>query len=246
VKKYLPSIIAILTAAATAATPLIQQLIAAHPKLAVASGLVSWLVAHWLPSPSDNTTGTGSSVNSRISMIAIFALLVPSMTVTSGCSSDQVQASITVAAQVSTSAAQIIAPVNPEAGQLLTAVGKGISDAGTAYQDYLNAETSQKDAKGAELRAALSAIQGNLSSILADVRVKNPQLVQYITVGVAVVNTTVVLLLGLLNKSAPQATAAAQSASASALPVLPAKNANDLKTAWNNACKNGYPQAVLK
>lgn len=243
-KKYLPSIIAILTAAATAATPLIQQLIAAHPKLAVASGLVSWLVAHWLPSPSDNT-GTGSSVNSKISMIAIFALLVPSMAVTSGCSSDQVQASITVASQVATSAAQIIAPVNPGAGQLLTAVGKGISDAGAAYQDYLNAEASQKDAKGAELRAALSAIQGNLSTVLADVRVKNPQLVQYITVGVAVVNTTVVLLLNLLNKSAPQA-ASTQSAAASTLPVLPAKNANDLKTAWNNACKNGYPQAVLK
>lgn len=243
-KKYFPSIIAILAAAATAATPLIQQLIAAHPKLAVAAGTISWLVAHWSPSPSNS--GNGGSINSKLSMLLIAALLVPTVAGTSGCSSDQVQASITVASQVATSAAQIIAPANPEAAQLLTAVGKGIADAGVAYQDYENAEAGLKGTKAAALRAALAAIQGNLSTILADVRVKNPQLLQYITIGVAVVNTTVTLILNLVNKSSPAPGPIVQSASASALPLLPAKNANDLKKAWNDACKKDYPQAVLK
>jgi len=242
-KKYLPSIIAIVTAAATAATPLIQQLIAAHPKLAIVAGTLSWLVAHWLPSPSSDSTG--GSVASKVSMLVIFALLLPTAALTSGCNSSEVQASIKVASQVATNAAQIIAPANPGAAQLLAAAGKGISDAGTAYRDYLNSEAGLKDAKGAELQAALVAIQGNLAAILADVRVKNPEKLQYISVGVAVVNTTVTLILELINSKTSSAVTA-QSAAASTLPLLPARNANDLKKAWNNACKNGYPQAVVK
>lgn len=248
-KKYVPSLIAILTAAATAAIPLVQDLIATHPRLAAFAALVSWLGAHWAASPNQGTASASQgTVNSKISLILIGCLLIPCLGTTTGCSSKDFQASIAVSSQVATNAAQIIAPVNPKAAEILTAVGKGIADAGAAYQDYETADASVKDSKGAALRATLSAMQGNLATVLADVRIKNPEKLQYISIGVAVVNTTVVLILNQLNKSPAETSSSvtAQSVSQSQLPVLAVKSSADLKKVWNNACKQGYPQAQLK
>lgn len=49
--KYLPTIIAIVTAAAVAATPAIQTVLAAHPTVSVIVAALYAILTHWLPSP---------------------------------------------------------------------------------------------------------------------------------------------------------------------------------------------------
>ncbi|HTV56330.1 MAG TPA: hypothetical protein VMI06_15615 [Terriglobia bacterium] len=55
--KYLPTIIAALTAMAVAIAPQAQAALAGHPEVAAAVAAAYAIVSHWLPSPMATTKG---------------------------------------------------------------------------------------------------------------------------------------------------------------------------------------------
>jgi len=96
------------------------------------------------------------------------------------------------------------------------------------------------------LQATASAISANLVAILDGVHVKNPELITYVSVAVAVINSAITVLISSL--PAQQATSARSATiqSHETLPLLRnAKKASDLKAAWNNVVKMEHPEAVV-
>lgn len=51
-KKYLPTILAVLSAVAVAVTPTIQAALSHHPEAATIVAALYAVIAHWLPSPA--------------------------------------------------------------------------------------------------------------------------------------------------------------------------------------------------
>jgi hypothetical protein len=90
----------------------------------------------------------------------------------------------------------------------------------------------------------VGTLTANLTDVLATVHVKNPELVEYITVAVAVANSVVTIILSHLPSGVKaQDTIVGQAA---ALPTVPFKSHKDLKAAWNNKVEAAFPQAVVK
>lgn len=148
-----------------------------------------------------------------------------------GCTASEIQASVDTSAQVADVWAGFLMPINPVLGGGFATAAQALRDAGKGYADYLKAETSLKGQQAAELRAALQAIQSNLALYLNDARIHNQELLEYVTAAVAVINTTVILILAKL--PAPPGISRAD-AVRSSLPTVPsAKNAGDLKSYWN-------------
>lgn|GEM_PF-6957774 len=186
-------------------------------------------------------TTFASKCLSIVLMLALSCLPV----ITTGCSTDEVIASLQTADSVVVSAESILAPVNAQSTNVLAKVDTDLKAVIKGFQDYEAAEVSLKGQKAEDLKATLTTIQGNLSAVLQDVGVKNPGLVRDITVAVAVVNSAVVLVLNQLNAT-PAATTQSAVVSNSSLPLIAtAKSHKDLKKAWNNAIAQDFPRAKI-
>lgn len=177
--------------------------------------------------------------------VCLMVLLTFGVTLTTGCGADQIISGLETADAVAVSAMNILAPVNPGSASILSKVDTGLKDVVKAYQDYESALPADKATKAGAIKAAVSAIQLNLSAILADVGVKNPNLAEDIAIGVAVVNSA---LIALTSKVTSSGVVTAQSAvvNGSVLPVIQgARTAKDLKNAWNNAVKGKFAHATI-
>jgi hypothetical protein len=162
------------------------------------------------------------------------------------CSTDSVIDGLKVADTVAQAAIPIISPVNQPLATVMQKVSSDLEIVVKTYQDYESAAPGDKPAKATLIKATASAIQGNLSDILAAIGVKNPEIKEYVSVAVAVVNSALVVVLAKL-PAEPQSAVSARSATKSAtLPTVEgAKTAQDLKNAWNNAIKTAYPGSKI-
>jgi hypothetical protein len=180
---------------------------------------------------------------------SIFAVLLAAVmaVLPVACTSAQVQDTISTASAVLSSASAILTPIDPQLGSVLSAASSAFTDVGKAYSDYLAAAAADQGQKAAALRAALSAIQGNLAQLLSDLQVRHPELVEYITVAVAVANSAVILIVSHIGTGATaSASTVRATAQTSSLPVVAgAKSAKDLRAAWNNKVKVAFPSAVI-
>lgn len=162
-----------------------------------------------------------------------------------GCNEDQIIDGLKVALQVSNAAKSIIDPTNPQIGNFLGNLSKDLTTIIKTYNDY---ETNVADRPGklVLIQATASAISVNLAAILEEAHVKNPELITYISVTVAIVNSAITVLIN----SLPQPTvtqAVTVGKQVQTLPVLKnARKASDLKNAWNNIVKMEHPEAVIK
>lgn len=164
------------------------------------------------------------------------------MVFTSACNVDKVIASLRTADQVIVAAKGILAPVNPEVAGVMGQVSTDLELVVKAYEDYEKAAPGDKPTKAQLLEASISAIQTNLGAILNAIHVKNPELVEYIAVAVAVVNSAVTLVLSNL----PQTVTAQRALQVSTLPIIAnAKSAKDLRNAWNSKISKAYPEARI-
>jgi len=157
-----------------------------------------------------------------------------------GCGADQIIAGLQTAQNVSTQAQKILAPVNPEVANIAGVVATDLGVIVKAYQDYDVAADGDKPTKAQLVLATAQSITNNLSAILDAVRIKNPQLLTEITIFVAVVNSALVVVLAKIPNAGLKTQAAI--VGNQGLPVIKnAKNAKDLKTAWNSAVSKSFP-----
>jgi hypothetical protein len=175
---------------------------------------------------------------------ALCAVLSLAMIITpigiTGCNEDQIIGGIKTAADVITQAGNILTPLNPKGGAILSAVAQGLADLDKAYEAFDTAAAANKPGTVGTIEALIATLQGQLSSILADVQIKNPELVAIITVAVAVANSAILALYNhVAAKSAPVGTQhsavfAAGTSLSLPLPTIPnAKSSKDLAKAWN-------------
>jgi hypothetical protein len=180
--------------------------------------------------------------------LAIGAAMLPVEAVLTGCiGADVVIAAIGAAAQIAASAANILSPVNPSTANVLGVVAKDLLLIQNLYQQYETAAAGDKPGLASQIQAIITTVTGNLTAILSAVRIANPTLVTYISVGIAVVNSAITIIISHL----PPAVKTAALAKRAAGPPLPevqgAKSSKDLKKAWNDASvANGHPEAVVK
>lgn len=185
----------------------------------------------------------------KMGLMALGMLTLSSVSVLTGCpGSDVVIAAIVAAAQIATAAAAILRPVNPSTADLLTTVATDLGVIQKLYNQFETAvDAGSKVTIAGEIQAALGTLTNNLAAILSAVKIANPALVVYITVGIAVVNSAISIIIAHL----PAAQAAVAHAARAARPALPevpgAKTAKDLKKAWKDASiVAGHPEAVVK
>jgi hypothetical protein len=160
------------------------------------------------------------------------------------CTSNDVQDSISAAAQIADTWSAFMMSINPTVGGDFAVAAQALRDAGKGYSDYLAAEETLKGQKAAELRAALIATQQNLALILNDARIRNQDKLEYITAAVAVVNSTIILILSRLPSPPGTVTQAAVIGMGGYLPKLPSnvRNAKQMKQYWNS--RPGLPQTA--
>lgn len=183
----------------------------------------------------------------RIASATLIALLsVMSLT---SCTDQQIADSFAVAESALTATSAILLPVNPGIAEALGVGGKLVADANSAYLAYESAPASEKATAAGKVQAAIAAAQGNLSALLADVRVKSPEAVGYITAYIAVANTVLTLIVNHLPKaSGTVAVASARVVGGSELPLVAgAKSAADLKKYFNSQVTAlGHAEAVIR
>jgi len=181
-------------------------------------------------------------------MAGVGAFVLPEILMTTGCpkiGADQIVAGLQVGEEIWAAAIPIIAAGNPAAAGIMSLADVGLKDLLTLYNKFEAASATEKPGVAGQIHALLNTLTGNLSTVLADVHIKNPDLVKYIDIAVAVVNTG----FGYLLKKLPTGSVAAQSSilQTQALPVIPkAKSASDLKKAWNAAVGAAHPEAMVK
>lgn len=184
-----------------------------------------------------------------LSVTLCYVLLACTVASTTGCTATQVQDTINVAAQVANSAAAIIAPVSPEYGALLNAVGSSLKDLSELYSAYSAAASADKPGIAGKIHAAVATISSHLTTILANAHIKAPALVQEIGVAVAVINSALSLILAHL--PLPKALSAAHvqaMAQTQALPVVTGHNATSaagLAKEWNERVGQEHTAAVV-
>lgn len=183
-----------------------------------------------------------------ITLSLMYSLLAVFAYVAIGCNVDQVIETLKVADSVTQKAIPIISPVNQEVATALTRVDTDVQLVIKVYGEYETAAPGDKPSKAELIRATAGAIQNNLRAILSAVGVKNPELVSYIQVAVAVVNSALEVVLGKLPPSVtPPGPVVQARIPAVPLPTIQgAKSAGDLKKAWNDQVRLAYPQSVLK
>jgi hypothetical protein len=171
--------------------------------------------------------------DTALCLVLSLAMMITPIGLT-GCNEDQIIGGIKTAADVITQAGNILRPLNPKGGAILSAVAQGLADLDKAYEAYDQAAAANKPGAVGTIEALVATLQGQLSSILADVQIKNPELVAVITVAVAVANSAILALYNhVAAKSAPVA-AEHTAVFGTSLPTIPnAKSSKDLAKAWN-------------
>lgn len=163
-----------------------------------------------------------------VSLILVVLLLA-------GCTSTEIADSFSVAEQALTATAAILQPVNPVLAAALTIGGTAVKSAYDTYSIYASAAPEDKATAAGRARTAINAAQQNLAQILAAAKIKNPELVTYVTAYVAVANTVLTLIYNHLPKTGTAAFMVAPN-----LPVVQgAKSANDLKKFFNSQVPPG-------
>lgn len=177
-------------------------------------------------------------IHSLLLCFVLAAVLAPIV----GCTADEVVATLQTADAVDQAAITILAPANGPMALVLSAVDKDLQTVIKGYQDYEAALPADKVTKGDLVKATVASIQANLQQILADVGVKNPGLLSYITKAVAIVNTAMVIVLARVTGTRARSIVV----SGNDLPLITgAKTAKDLKAQWNNTVKADFPQAKI-
>ena len=178
---------------------------------------------------------------------AVLTILMVTMPFTlTGCGAPELIADINVAQEVAQSAGNILSASNPEAGAKLEQAAATLGELSKLVGQYDAAVAAGKPGIATQIQAITGTLTNNLSDILATVRVKNPELVEYITVAVAIGNSVVTTILAHLPANAGTVQAqAAIVAQSQALPTVPFKSHKDLKNAWNNKVKAAYPGAKI-
>lgn len=179
----------------------------------------------------------------RMAALALLALTINMAIV--GCTSSQIADSFAVAESALVSTSAILAPVNPGLAAVLKLGGVAVHDAYQVYTAYDSAPAADKATVAGRVRVAVLAAQQNLATLLADARIKNPELVVYVTAYVAVANTVLTLIVNHLPK---QPSALRSASPAPALPTVPnAKSPEDLKKYFNSqVTAGGHPEAVIQ
>lgn len=180
-------------------------------------------------------------IHSLLLCFVLSVMILPTV----GCNSDEVIATLQTADAVDQAAIAILAPVNSTEATVLSGIDQDLQTVIKGYQDYEAALATDKASKGAVVKATIATITGNLQSILSDVAVKNPERLAVITKYVAVVNSALLIVLAAINGNT--ASAQALVLTGNNLPVVAgAKTHKDLRSAWNNAVKSDFPNAVVK
>jgi hypothetical protein len=162
-----------------------------------------------------------------------------------GCNVDQVVAAINTAADVAIQAGNIVTPINPAYGAVISATGVTLKDLADLYAQYEAAPADQKSTLLAKIHTVLNLATANLSTILADSHIKAPGLMNEVRLFVAIANSSISLIINHLPKSTSLVATAAEMQSRQ-LPVVPqAKSAKDLKKAWNDAVQASHPEARI-
>jgi hypothetical protein len=154
---------------------------------------------------------------------------------------DQIIAGLKTADSVAQQLVPIIVAVNPEVARIAQKVDADIQLVIKVYTEYDTA-AGETPANADLLRATVGAIQANLSDILSAIGVKNPELLLYVRVGVAIVNTALLAVLSRLPAPAAGSVSRAHAQQVAELPVV----SGDLKATWNQAVEKAYPNSVIK
>jgi hypothetical protein len=187
------------------------------------------------------------TLENKILAITLSAVLVLATPFLAGCNTNELQASITVGVQVLEAANTILAPVDPQIGVTLIAAATDMKLLGTLIAQYDSAVASGKPGIQTQIEAVLNTLAGNLSAVLAATGTKNPELLKYIRVAVAVANSTIQIIVAHLPASpAPTVTQAAIINSTAGLTPAIQGDHKALKAAWNDAVRVNYPKAVIK
>jgi hypothetical protein len=178
-----------------------------------------------------------------IAAVVLTCLMILSLT---GC--NELQSELSVAHDAIASAAGILQPVNPDYASKLTKVANDIAEVENLEAQYNAAAASAKPGIANQVQAVSATITANLKDILAAVNVHNPEMVEYISVGVAIANSVIVNIANHLPTTAQPATAQAATiggVAQPALPTVPFDNYKDLKKAWNNKVAGKFPNAKI-
>lgn len=165
----------------------------------------------------------------------IASLLIVAM-VTVGCSGDQIIQGINVGIDVAQQLVNVIGAATGQNQDVITLVSnsmdearKDLNDLEGLYQQYESASATDKPGIAGKISKVGNLIQDNLATLLADAHVKSSPLLDDINRAVAVINSSVSLVLTLLPPGAFQAKHRAVF-----LPTVPgAKSPKELKNYWN-------------
>jgi hypothetical protein len=175
-----PTLLSLATVAASQLAPIVQQWISAHPKWSAALGALGLAVAHWLPSPLQQSNPVSSQAGfvrlaalPGLLALMIFSLVVtPVMITTTGCNGSALLAGIqdveSKLPQIGQIAAGLLLEVAPEYAPAvqpivtdLQNVGKVVMDGVAAYKANPSAGQLQK------INAAVAAGIQDLTNLAA-------------------------------------------------------------------------------
>jgi hypothetical protein len=171
-------------------------------------------------------------------MKSIIASLLIAVFVLIGCTTNQVIAGINIGVNVAQQLVNIVGtatgtdqPVVNLVNNTMNEASKDLKDLENLYQQYESASATDKPGIAGKISTVGNLIQDNLATLLADAHVKSSPLLDDIYKAVAVINSSVVVVLQLLPPGTFQAHRRAVT-----LPTVPgAKKADDLKKYWNSS-----------
>lgn len=182
-------------------------------------------------------------------MQAVIAVVMTCLMILSLTGCNELQSELSVAHDAITSAAAILQPVNPDYAAKLTKVANDIAEVENLEAQYNAASATAKPGIAGQVQAVTSTMTANLKDILAAVNVSNPEMVEYISVGVAIANSVIVNIVNRLPSGpAPPVIAAAAvvgGAAQPALPTVPYKTYKDLRKAWNDKVSTKFPNSKI-
>lgn len=179
---------------------------------------------------------------------ALAVLLALTLTFSvAGCGTSELRQNIQTAQAITDAAAKILSASNPEVGTLLTQASGNLALLDTLVAQYEASVAAGKPGIATQIQAITSTLQGNLSQILAAVRVKNPELLEYIQVAVAIANSVVTIVISRLPAPPPEQAPlrATMQAKAQALPTVEFSSHKDLKQIWNDKVRTAYPKSKI-
>jgi len=162
-----------------------------------------------------------------------------------GCGASELVQSIDVARDVVSAAEGILSAGDPEAGEYLKEAGADLKLLADLVGQYDKAVAAGKPGIGAQIEGLTGALTANLTRILAAAHVKHPELVEYITVAVAIANSVVGTVIEHLPANGSWQRAVNVRAQSASLPTIPYSSPKDLKNAWNSAVSQAYPGAKI-